>query len=296
MDDEKMTPIGQMKEEYDLEDPGPSRGALTSQSGTRQLLPLSLHNDPVWGIVDLKPDIQFLFKKFNSLFFAGQLEDVKVSWSKRMTKTAGLCCYNRSTHACSIKLSQPMLSLQTRKDLVEILLHEMIHAYLRINGLTGTNITICNDVYDVLDQCKKHWWRCNGPCQHQGPKFGYIKRSMNREPSAQEKWFQKHQETCGGKFIKVIGPETTSRKRARDGEELNAQPPKRVKRVSQISHVRSLKCIPSNTLKIKLIYIFTPFISFVLLCLCYGLQKGNKKQMHIIAVIGGLLFFFLKRT
>uniref|UniRef100_A0A8C5WF68 SprT-like domain-containing protein n=1 Tax=Leptobrachium leishanense TaxID=445787 RepID=A0A8C5WF68_9ANUR len=156
-----------------------------------------------------------------------------------------------------------MLSLQTRKDLVEILLHEMIHAYQyttnngvgdghgpefqrhmrRINGLTGTNITICNDFYDALEQCKKHWWRCDGPCQHQGPKFGYIKRPMNREPYAREKWFQKHQETCGGKFIKVKGPETSSRKRARDDEEMTAQPPKRAKKVKGITDMSRLDAL-----------------------------------------------------
>lgn len=31
---------------------------------------------------------------------------------------------------CSITLSEPLLKLRPRKDLVETLLHEMIHAYL----------------------------------------------------------------------------------------------------------------------------------------------------------------------
>lgn len=64
---------------------------------------------------------------------------------------------------CSIKLSTPLLKLRSRKDLVETLLHEMIHAYLfvtqnnrdrdghgpefqkhmhRINSEAKTNITV----------------------------------------------------------------------------------------------------------------------------------------------------------
>lgn len=64
---------------------------------------------------------------------------------------------------CTVSLSKPLLSLRPRKDLVETLLHEMIHAYLfvtqnnkdrdghgpefqkhmhRINSEAKTNITV----------------------------------------------------------------------------------------------------------------------------------------------------------
>lgn len=35
---------------------------------------------------------------------------------------------------CSITLSEPLLKLRPRKDLVETLLHEMIHAYLFVTN------------------------------------------------------------------------------------------------------------------------------------------------------------------
>lgn len=76
---------------------------------------------------------------------------------------AGVCCYEGRGGLCSIRLSTPLLKLRPRKDLVETLLHEMIHAYLfitqnnrdrdghgpefqkhmhRINAVAKTNITV----------------------------------------------------------------------------------------------------------------------------------------------------------
>lgn len=47
-----------------------------------------------------------------------------------MTSCAGVCSYNGRGGMCSITLSEPLLKLRPRKDLVETLLHEMIHAFL----------------------------------------------------------------------------------------------------------------------------------------------------------------------
>lgn len=47
-----------------------------------------------------------------------------------MTSCAGICSYQGRGGMCSITLSEPLLKLRPRKDLVETLLHEMIHAYL----------------------------------------------------------------------------------------------------------------------------------------------------------------------
>ena len=47
-----------------------------------------------------------------------------------MTVCAGLCSYSPRQGFCSIRLSVPLLKLRPRKDFVETLLHEMIHAYL----------------------------------------------------------------------------------------------------------------------------------------------------------------------
>ncbi|KFW90426.1 SprT-like domain-containing protein Spartan, partial [Phalacrocorax carbo] len=146
---------------------------------------------------------------------------------------AGVCRYEGKGGMCSIRLSEPLLKLRPRKDLVETLLHEMIHALLfvtnndkdreshgpefrkhmrRINRLTGANVTIYHTFHDEVDLYRQHWWRCNGPCQNRKPYFGYVKRSMNRAPSARDFWWVEHQETCGGTFTKVKEPENFSKK------------------------------------------------------------------------------------
>ncbi|KFO82946.1 SprT-like domain-containing protein Spartan, partial [Buceros rhinoceros silvestris] len=146
---------------------------------------------------------------------------------------AGVCRYEGRGGMCSIRLSEPLLKLRPRKDLVETLLHEMIHALLfvtnndkdreshgpefrkhmrRINRLTGANVTIYHSFHDEVDLYRQHWWRCNGPCQNRKPYFGYVKRATNRAPSARDFWWVEHQETCGGTFTKVKEPEDFSKK------------------------------------------------------------------------------------
>ncbi|XP_039188820.1 DNA-dependent metalloprotease SPRTN isoform X3 [Crotalus tigris] len=153
-------------------------------------------------------------------------------WTRTPT-CAGVCCYEGHGGMCSIRLSEPLLKLRPRKDLVETLLHEMIHALLfvtnndkdreshgpefckhmhRINRLTGANITIYHEFHDEVDFYRQHWWRCNGPCQNRKPYYGYVKRVMNRAPSANDYWWEEHQKGCGGTFIKVREPNNSSKK------------------------------------------------------------------------------------
>ncbi|XP_007127661.2 DNA-dependent metalloprotease SPRTN isoform X1 [Physeter macrocephalus] len=194
--------------------------------------PLSLV-DASWELVDPTPDLQALFVQFNDCFFWGRLEAVEVKWSMRMTLSAGICSYEGRGGMCSIRLSEPLLKLRPRKDLVETLLHEMIHAYLfvtnndkdrdghgpefckhmhRINRLTGANITVYHTFHDEVDEYRRHWWRCNGPCQHKKPYYGYVKRATNRAPSAHDYWWAEHRKTCGGTYIKIKEPESYSQK------------------------------------------------------------------------------------
>ncbi|NWV78188.1 SPRTN protein, partial [Dasyornis broadbenti] len=196
------------------------------------LRPLSVV-DEAWELLDPSPDVHALFVQFNQTLFWGKLEAVTVSWSPRMTSSAGICSYHERSGLCSIRLSEPLLKLRPRKDLVETLLHEMIHALLfvthnfkdrqshgpefckhmrRINLLTGANVTIYHNFYDEINLYRQHWWRCNGPCQNRAPYFGYVKRSMNRAPSAQDFWWDEHRRTCGGTFTKVKEPEKFSEK------------------------------------------------------------------------------------
>jgi len=184
--------------------------------------------DPSWELIDPVPNIHELFVQFNAAYFDGMLASVSVQWSPRMTLCAGLCYYERRGKCCSIKLSAPLLKLRPRKDLVETLLHEMIHALLfvtdnnkdhdghgpefhkhmyRINKETGTNITVYHSFHDEVDHHRQHWWRCDGPCVKRPPFFGIVRRAMNRAPSPRDRWWNDHKQKCGGAFTKIKEPE-----------------------------------------------------------------------------------------
>ncbi|GBO98708.1 SprT-like domain-containing protein Spartan [Eumeta japonica] len=128
---------------------------------------------------------------------------------------------------CIVALSEPLLKLRPRKDLIETLLHEMIHAFLfivggdrdreghgpifqshmhRINNIAGLNISVYHSFHDEVRLYQTHWWRCNGPCQHRSPYFGIIRRSANRAPGPQDFWWKQHLRTCGGTFVKIKEP------------------------------------------------------------------------------------------
>nr|XP_055164957.1 DNA-dependent metalloprotease SPRTN isoform X2 [Nyctereutes procyonoides] len=162
---------------------------LQGSERDRAQAPLSLV-DASWELVDPTPDLQALFVQFNDRFFWGQLEAVEVKWSVRMTLCAGLCSYEGRGGMCSIRLSEPLLKLRPRKDLVEV-----YHTF-----------------HDEVDEYRRHWWRCNGPCQYKKPYYGYVKRATNRAPSVHDYWWAEHQKTCGGTYIKIKEPENYSKK------------------------------------------------------------------------------------
>eukprot|EP01135_Chromosphaera_perkinsii_P000463 Nk52_evm17s96 gene=Nk52_evmTU17s96 len=191
-----------------------------------------------WELLDPNPDIYSLFEEYNRLFFDGLLCGIEVKWSPRMTLCAGVCSFEGRGGLCSIRLSKPLLSLRPRKDLVETLLHEMIHAFLfvteqirdrrdgddghgpkfqfhmnRINRQAGTSITIYHSFKDEVNHYRNHIWQCSGPCRDLAPYFGKVRRAMNRAPSSRDHWFPQHERTCGGTFVKVSEPEDYGKKK-----------------------------------------------------------------------------------
>nr|XP_034189314.1 sprT-like domain-containing protein Spartan isoform X1 [Osmia lignaria] len=184
--------------------------------------------DQTLELIDPTPNIHTLFVQFNERFFWNVLLPVEVKWSSRMTSCAGVCSFHPRNRQCIIALSAPLLKLRPRKDLIETLLHEMIHGYLfltnnnrdrdghgpefckhmnRINKEAGTKITIYHSFHDEVRLYQQHWWRCNGPCQKRAPYFGTVRRAMNRAPGPSDFWWKEHQQTCGGQFIKIKEPE-----------------------------------------------------------------------------------------
>ncbi|CAH8564185.1 unnamed protein product [Dicrocoelium dendriticum] len=207
--------------------------------------------DPAWELIDPSPDIRALFSNFNAEYFDGSLGAVEVRWSPRMTLCAGLCCYEGRGGLCSIRLSEPLLKLRPRSDLIETLLHEMIHAYLfvtqkdrdrdghgpsfqfhmnRINAATGAKITVYHTFHDEVANYQTHWWRCTGPCRERSPFYGFVKRAMNRAPGPSDSWWGRHQATCSGHFLKIKEPEktlkTSRQVRGREKERHTDAPPR----------------------------------------------------------------------
>jgi hypothetical protein len=81
-----------------------------------------------------------------------------------------------------------------------------------LSAANSPSVQIYHTFHDEVDEYRRHWWRCSGPCQHRQPYYGYVKRATNRAPSCHDYWWAEHQKTCGGTFIKIKEPENYSKK------------------------------------------------------------------------------------
>lgn len=79
---------------------------------------------PQWEEIDPTPDVHSLFGAFDLKFFRGKLKCVELEWSKKMYRCAGICYQRRNAMGMSItiRLSEPLLKLRTRRNLIETLL------------------------------------------------------------------------------------------------------------------------------------------------------------------------------
>eukprot|EP00049_Salpingoeca_infusionum_P016177 m.327861 g.327861 ORF g.327861 m.327861 type:complete len:413 (-) comp16026_c4_seq1:60-1298(-) len=228
--------------------------------------------DDAWELIDPNPDIHELFQIYNTLFFDGKLACAEVKWSPRMTRCAGICSFD--SQLCSIRLSVPLLRLRPRSDLINTLLHEMIHGFLfltqriqdrdghgpsfqfhmhRLNKMCGSNITVYHTFHDEVKMYQTHWWRCNGSCVSKPPFFGMVKRAMNRAPGPSDFWFARHQQECGGTFIKIREPEDYGKKGKRGsgdpGESKRKTPALAAGQLTLDAMVGKLKANGSNTIE-----------------------------------------------
>lgn len=83
---------------------------------------------------DPEPDIAELFCHYNALYFQDSLGACAVSWAEEPLPygdTSG-CDYYPGGGGCIVLLSKSLYELHTYSDLKNVLLHEMIHAYVCI--------------------------------------------------------------------------------------------------------------------------------------------------------------------
>ena len=82
---------------------------------------------------------------------------------------------------------------------------------------------VYHNFHDEVDSYRQHWWKCSGPCQNRRPYYGYVKRAMNRAPSARDPWWADHARNCGGTYTKVKEPEGYKQKgKKKDGGDKSA--------------------------------------------------------------------------
>ena len=164
--------------------------------------------------------------------------------------------------------SVPLLKLRPRKDLVETLLHEMIHAYLfvtdgnddhdghgpafhehmfRINKETGTKISVYHNFHDEVDAYRTHWWQCDGPCRQRRPFFGLVKRAMNRAPGPTDRWWSEHLRSCGGTYTKIKEPENYGKKRKKGPAAAAAETSKKIEKLKGQIDIRSFSGVSKPT-------------------------------------------------
>jgi predicted SprT family Zn-dependent metalloprotease len=136
-----------------------------------------------------------LFIFYDNAFFGGQLEGkVMLEWSIRMTQCAGICyCSQFDTTGkgtfCTVRLSKKLLMYRTHSNLLETLLHELIHAFLfvtkpryarndgvdghgpafiqkmtEINDITNLHLSVYHSFSDEVKNCQEHVWICDGKC------------------------------------------------------------------------------------------------------------------------------------
>lgn len=98
------------------------------------------------------------------------------------------------------------------------MLVDLSHALVVVSEFSPPFFQIYHSFHDEVDVYRQHWWRCDGPCQNRKPYFGYVKRAMNRAPSALDPWWEDHRRTCGGTYIKVKEPEGYSKKGKKDAK------------------------------------------------------------------------------
>jgi len=162
-----------------------------------------------------KANIKELFEFYNLAFFESSLEGTCIlEWSTKMTLCAGICYCDKVDPEsgkglfCTIRLSRPLLQLRTVNDLLETLLHEMIHAWLfltksdherddgidghgpdfidkmvEINTVTGLKLSVYHEFHDEVARHQEHVWLCDGQvCPKKPPYYGVVRRARNMPP------------------------------------------------------------------------------------------------------------------
>jgi SprT-like domain-contaning protein Spartan len=116
-----------------------------------------------------RPSVHDLFCYYNLKHFEGKLGAVRVEWSKRLTRSAGLCYFKRRGRAeeCFIRLSEALLQFRPFSDTMNTLLHEMIHAFLFVTHSWKDQSDHGPHFCSIMKRINKiEGWSLNLTCNH----------------------------------------------------------------------------------------------------------------------------------
>jgi predicted SprT family Zn-dependent metalloprotease len=174
--------------------------------------------------------LQELWAVLNARYFNGALSPIRISWSRRLTASAGMFVTRVGPHARRhnvtdtgterrlIRLSLPLLLDQPEREIVVTLAHEMIHQWqferlkrrpnhgpdfhhmMEAMNRNGLGITINHALDDAVQALMKYEWRCR-QCGQQ-----YRRQRRTIRPG-------RHRcGTCRGKLDEVVPAQTRSQK------------------------------------------------------------------------------------
>ncbi|XP_038119208.1 DNA-dependent metalloprotease dvc-1-like [Culex quinquefasciatus] len=183
-------------------------------------------NNFEWKFVEVMPDLKAMFLRLDELFFQSRFKakNFQVLWSQAIGKECTNRNFNDPTDGrYTIVLNETLLALRPRIEIISILLHEMIHAFLKLEGvqepnnghganfrkmmifinrMLQTNISFSHRLTNTNTLCRTEWYRCTGICHNYKP-FQGIVRSTDDAPGLQNEWWRVHAENCGGTFYKI---------------------------------------------------------------------------------------------
>ena len=131
----------------------------------------------VEGTEFTKKDLKDRFEKYNELYFYGRLGKCKFHWMSPNGGDYGeyTVQYNKSGIVSSIGVARN--TVWTEENLMEILVHEMIHMYIRtvegkkFDGILGHGVRFRSH----CKRLKKDY----GLCVRIHPTFGYINKKLS---------------------------------------------------------------------------------------------------------------------
>ncbi len=127
-----------------------------------------------------KPDLNKMFDELNKKRFANKIKKIPVIWNRRLKVTAGWCrtiIVRGKEKPSQIDLSEPIFSLQKFNvhNITEIMIHEMVHAFLIQTSDNKTHDRIFQEMMTSLTGVSKN---------HTYHYFEII-RNKKREPVCQ---------------------------------------------------------------------------------------------------------------